>query len=135
MEVKVSLIYWFFIHWHIIPELREENDIVGLWTTVLVHFCPLVASFVNALLTRANYQKRHYFYCLYIGIVYATLNYAGTRYHGKPMYPFMNWEDAWTLVNSLVLIGISMLQFLGVATFINWTKKTRTSPPLIEKDN
>ena len=88
-----------------------------------MHFCPLIASFANALLTHAIYSKEHFIYCLPIGVVYAAFNYTGTLYHGKPMYPFMNWEDVWTLLNSLVLIGISMLQYLGVASFINWTKK------------
>ena len=78
---------------------------------------------MNAVLTRATYSKEHFIYCLPIGVVYAVFNYVGTRYHGKPMYPFMNWEDAWTFLNSLVLIGISMLQYLGVGSFINWTKK------------
>ncbi len=109
MGFKVSLIYWFFIHWHIIPKLYIDEGPVSAVTTILVHFCPLVGSLINALITRTRYVNSHYIYCLPIGIVYAAFNYMGTRYHGKPMYPFMNWEDAWTLVNSVVLIGISML--------------------------
>ena len=109
MEVKVSLIYWLFIHWHVIPKLLEVEDHFEVVTMVLVHFFPFIAAFVNGIITRAYYLKEHYIYCLPIGIVYAAFNYMGTCYHGKPMYPFMNWEDFWTLVNSILLIGISML--------------------------
>ena len=91
-----------------------------------MHFLPLIAALVNALITKVRYQVSDYKYCLHIGVVYATCNYMGTIMHGKPMYPFMNWENWWTIVNSAVLIAISMLQFISVASFVNWTKDKTT---------
>ena len=55
------------------------------------------------------------------------LNYVATKYHGKPLYHFMTWEDYTTFViAALITIG-SLLVYFGIAIFSEKSRKYKES--------
>ncbi len=122
----VVMVYWLMIHNDIIDRILATNDAVIYWVTVLIHILPFLAALANCTATTFKFVMRHYFYCLYIGLVYSPINYIGTLIRGKPVYPFLKWEE---MGNSLVLclgfVLVAIVFFLITANIMNLVKKEK----------
>jgi hypothetical protein len=124
IQVMVVLVYWLMIHNEIIDRILATNDVIIYWLNIFIHILPFLAALVNTLATSYTFVMKHYFYCLCIGLVYAPLNYIGTKIRGKPVYPFLKWEE---MGISLLLSGgfviVAIVFFFVTAYLINLTKK------------
>ena len=52
------------------------------------------------------------------------LNFLGTKYRGKPVYPFITWEDWTTVIVLAVLMALELSVFFLTCYVVNWTKSS-----------
>jgi hypothetical protein len=124
IQVMVVVVYWLMIHNEIIDRILATNDIIIYWLNICIHILPFLAALVNALATSFTFAMKHYFYCLCIGVIYAPLNYIGTKIRGKPVYPFLKWEDmGLSLLLSAGFVLVAIVFFFATAYLINLYKK------------
>jgi hypothetical protein len=124
IQVMVVSVYWLMIHNEIIDRILATNDAIIYWLNMFIHILPFLAALVNTTATSFTFVMKHYIYCLCIAAIYAPLNYIGTKIRGKPVYPFLKWEDMGiSLLISAGFVLVAIVFFFVTAYLINLSKK------------
>lgn len=101
-------VYWPLLHdlaMARIAELEEDRTFLT-YHMLFIHSLPFLAVFINTLLSQVVFIPSHSLYLIGFGVFYGGLNYAGTLYRGHPLYPFLPWTDALSLLICAALLVI-----------------------------
>jgi hypothetical protein len=132
IEIMVVVVYWPWVHPSVLEEILPLNDSIIYWTMIWIHIWPFIAMVVNVGMSKTVFIYRHYQYVVVLGIIYAVTNFIGTKIKGKPLYPFLLWED-WTsivVMSGLILVGVGF--YLTVCYVVNSLKRVKRFDRKIE---
>ncbi len=93
MNVVVMVIYWSLLY-----RLDMKRDIIASnpfrqWLQILIHFWPFFSVALNFLYSEVTMKKNQGYFLIPITLAYITMNYFGTLAIGKPIYPFLDWNN------------------------------------------
>lgn len=102
---------------------------------IYIHIIPAASVFLNILISRIVFIFEHVKFMIVYSFVYLGVNYIGTAYLGKPLYPFLPWTDYMSLVVGMVITIANVIIYFGVCELIKLTKKKPSDYKTFNKDN
>lgn len=126
MQVMIVAIYWPVLHAPMLTQIKgAPNEELIYWTMVFIHTLPFFGVAINVWITpKVEFMHSHYTYFIQYGVFYMFLNFLGTKYRGKPVYPFITWEDWTTVIVLAVLMALELSVFFLTCYVVNWTKSS-----------
>ncbi len=97
---------------------------------IAIHTVPFAMMVMNTLLSRMRFIYSHCVYVMLLGVIYTAVNYFGSIYRQKPLYPFLNWKvtPMKSVFNaSFLVLGSCVLFILGAFLIDLFRKVTRSN--------
>ena len=123
-QVLIVGVYWPVLHHLVLDKLKTESDAVFLYYhMIFIHSVPFLAILFNTMLSRTVLIPGHCLYVVLVGFIYCFFNYAGVRYRGHALYPFLPWEDYKSILVCIVLLVFGAILYQIVCFIIIKIKK------------
>ena len=97
------MVYWILL-WPILKELDrfQKNQLLLLHTT-LVHSVPLAVLVLDYFINAVPVIRRHFVAIAFVAVLYLFDNILVVKLSGRPIYPFLKWND-WTSIAITVFL-------------------------------
>ena len=120
----VISIYWTIIH---PTEILKYEGFAQIFYMYYSHIAPAFVTLCCYLLLDVRFKASHANPFVLTSLVYGVINYAITKYTGKPIYDFLDWKDYKSLVLFLCLNACFYAFYMAIVRLSFWLK-----PPSIK---
>ncbi|CDW89078.1 UNKNOWN [Stylonychia lemnae] len=125
-QFAIVTIYWPVLHSYsleIVEKIRVEHPDMA-WKVhhliIYLHSIPALSIFLNVFISKLVFFYEHARGLVIYSTVYYIVNFLGTKYRGKPIYPFLTWEDWWSLVICIIIVLPNYYVYLGVCALVRY---------------
>lgn len=100
-HILITLAYWL-----VIRDSMEEASMPDIYS-IVIHIQPLVLTFIEFIMQLWLFRRQQFSITLGLGIIYAFVNYIGSKILGHPIYAVIRWDHFWTSV--AICAGVSLI--------------------------
>jgi hypothetical protein len=110
VETLVSLFFWLLLYKDMVKNPRYEDPVKFL--ELIIDHILIIFLLLDCLVNSVPFVRRHMKAMVPIGVSYLTLNFAVTKYSGRPIYHVISWDSWATMIVVVGCLIVSVLLFL-----------------------
>ena len=107
----VVAIYWTIVHPTEILKYEGDAQIFYMYYS---HIAPAFVTLASYLLLDVRFKASHAYPFVLLSIVYGAINFAITKYTGKPVYDFLDWKDYKSFVLYICITACFYGSYMGL---------------------
>ncbi|CDW85995.1 UNKNOWN [Stylonychia lemnae] len=125
-QFAIVAIYWPVLHEESlkIVEKHQAQNPEWAWKfhqlMIYIHIVPAISIFLNVLVSKLVFFYEHSKMMVIYSITYFFVNFVATKLRGSPVYPFLPWEDWFSLVVCLIIMIPNILVYYIVCGIVRY---------------